>query len=99
MRTLLLLTTLLLLGCQTTSTPSPKLKLGIDVLHESNFAAVAGKRVGLIANPASVDSRLRSTVDILQHQDRCKLVALFGPEHGLFGDEYAGEQVADRTDA
>src|SRR3954471_4113075 len=91
---------ILLLGCQsTTSHPSQKLKLGIDVLAESNFAQVAGKRVGLIANPASVDSQLRSTVDLFKQQDRCKLVALFGPEHGIYADEYAGEQISDRTDS
>src|SRR4051812_47785301 len=87
------------LGCQSNQTPSSRIKLGIDVLCESNFAQVGGKRVGLIANPASVDSHLRSTVDLFKQQDRCKLVALFGPEHGIYADEYAGDEVSDRTDA
>ena len=71
-------------------------KFGIDVLRESNFQPLAGKRVGLVANPASVDSRLVSTVDVLANQDRFKLVALFGPEHGIYGDVYAGARVDDR---
>jgi len=71
-------------------------KFGIDVLRESNFDALAGKRVGLVANPASVDSRVIGTVDVLATQDRFKLAALFGPEHGIYGDAYAGAKVEDR---
>ena len=71
-------------------------KFGIDVLRESNFKDLAGKRVGLVANPASVDSRLVSTVDVLANQKQFKLVALFGPEHGIYGDAYAGAKVEDR---
>lgn len=74
-------------------------KLGVDVLQEEGFAALDGKKVGLVANPASVDGALRSTVDVLRGTERCKLVALFGPEHGVSGDEYAGVKVADRSDA
>lgn len=74
-------------------------KLGVDVLREENFAAIEGRRIGLVVNPASVDSSLRPTAEILRETDRCKLVALFGPEHGVYGDEYAGVKVADRTDA
>jgi uncharacterized protein YbbC (DUF1343 family) len=71
-------------------------KFGIDVLRESNFEAVAGKRLGLVMNPASVDSRLVSTADVLAQTDRCKLVALFGPEHGIYGAAYAGAKVDDQ---
>jgi uncharacterized protein YbbC (DUF1343 family) len=73
-------------------------KFGIDVLRESNFDAIAGKRVGLVANPASVDSRLVSTVDVLAQTQRCKLAALFGPEHGIYGAESAGAKVEDNVD-
>src|SRR5215471_13072325 len=100
MRIFPILVASLLIGCQTaSSTSSPKkIKLGIDVLRDSNFQQLSGKRVGVIANPASVDSNLVSTVDLFKRQNTCKLVALFGPEHGLYADEYAGEQVADRVD-
>jgi uncharacterized protein YbbC (DUF1343 family) len=71
-------------------------KFGVDVLRESNFEGLASKRVGLVVNPASVDSRLMSTVDVLANQNRFKLTSLFGPEHGIYGDEYAGAKVEDR---
>jgi uncharacterized protein YbbC (DUF1343 family) len=73
-------------------------KLGIDMLRESNFEAVRGKRFGLVAHPASVDSQFVSTVLTLHHSKVGELVALFGPEHGVFGDVYAGDKIADRND-
>jgi uncharacterized protein YbbC (DUF1343 family) len=71
---------------------------GIDVLREDQFQALQGKRVGLVANPASIDSRLVPTVDVLHQAQQVNLVALYGPEHGVYGDEYAGDRVEDRTD-
>ncbi len=58
-----------------------------------------GKRVGLITNPTGVDSQLKSTVDILNEAPGVKLVALYGPEHGVRGDIYAGDHVETVTDA
>lgn len=76
-----------------------KVKLGIDVLRDQQFAPLRGKRVGLVANPASVDSSLGPTIDILHDSPEVNLVALFGPEHGVYGDEYAGERIENRVDA
>jgi len=73
-------------------------KLGVDVLRESGFEALGGKRVGLVAHPASRDSRFVSTVEVLRDAPGVELVALFGPEHGVYGDAYAGDKIADRSD-
>jgi uncharacterized protein YbbC (DUF1343 family) len=73
-------------------------KLGVDVLREGGFEVLRGKRVGLVAHPASRDSRFVSTVDVLRGAGDVELVALFGPEHGVYGDEYAGDKIADRSD-
>ena len=75
-----------------------QVKLGIDVLRDDGFKLLKGKRVGLVAHPASVDSSLIPTVEILRTAPGVKLVALFGPEHGVWGDEYAGDKIPDRTD-
>ncbi len=75
-----------------------KVKTGIEVLKEQNFALLKGKRVGLITNPTGVDSQLNSTIDLLHNSKNVKLVALYGPEHGVRGDFDAGEQVASSTD-
>ncbi|MDP3914556.1 MAG: DUF1343 domain-containing protein [Bacteroidota bacterium] len=75
-----------------------KVKTGIEVLRENNFKILQGKRVGLITNPTGVDSQLKSTVDILNEAPGVKLVALYGPEHGVRGDVYAGDKVETTID-
>jgi len=75
-----------------------KVKPGIEVFRDSGFKILQGKRVGLITNPTGVDSQLKSTVDILNEASGVKLVALYGPEHGVRGDEYAGDKVETATD-
>ena len=71
---------------------------GIEVLRGEQFAPLKGKHVGLITNPTGVDSRLRSTIDILKSAPGVNLVALFGPEHGVRGDHAAGDKVDSYTD-
>jgi uncharacterized protein YbbC (DUF1343 family) len=73
-----------------------QVKPGIEVLAERGFDLLQGKRVGLVTNPTGIDSRLRSTIDILH--EHVNLTALFGPEHGVRGDFTAGDQVGDAVD-
>lgn len=73
-------------------------KTGIEVLKESNFKLLQGKRVGLITNPTGVDNNLKSTIDILHQASGVKLVALYGPEHGVRGDVHAGDKITDFKD-
>ena len=70
-----------------------QVKTGIDVLKESNFKILEGKKVGLITNPTGVDKNLKSTVDIFYEAENVNLTALYGPEHGVRGDHAAGEYV------
>jgi uncharacterized protein YbbC (DUF1343 family) len=72
---------------------------GLEVLVEEGFEPLLGKRVGLVTNPSGVDRNFRSTIDILYQAPEVNLVALYGPEHGVRGDVYAGDHVADATDA
>lgn len=71
---------------------------GIEVLRNSNFEILKNKRIGLITNPTGVDSRLKSTVDILAEAKEVNLVALFGPEHGVRGNFSAGDKVDSNID-
>ena len=75
------------------------IKLGIDVLEDQQFASLKGMRVGLITNATGIDSRGISTVDALLHAPGVHLVALFGPEHGVYGADWAGQYVASSVDA
>ena len=70
-----------------------KVKTGIEVLRERNFDILKGKRVGLVTNPTGVDSKLKSTIDILFGSKEFTLTALYGPEHGVRGNYTAGEHV------
>lgn len=76
-----------------------QVKTGIEVLKEQNFKCLEGKRVGLITNPTGVDNKLKSTIDILYEAPNVKLVALYGPEHGVRGDIHAGDKVDNSADA
>lgn len=73
-------------------------RVGVDVLESRGFEGLKGKRVGLVTNPSGVDRNLRSTIDILNEAEDVNLVALFGPEHGVRGDAYAGDIVDDSVD-
>ena len=77
---------------------APKVMLGIDVLESMQFSPLKHKRVGLLTHPAGVNRNGRSTVDILYKARNVKLVALFGPEHGIYGDEKADVPVLDKID-
>jgi uncharacterized protein YbbC (DUF1343 family) len=72
--------------------------LGIDVLEAGGFRQIAGKRIGLLSHPAGVNRHGVSTIDVLLRAKNAKLVALFGPEHGIHGDIPASQNIADTID-
>ena len=74
-------------------------RTGIDVLEAEHFAALRGKHVGLITNASGRSTDGRRTIDLLAHAPGVKLVALFGPEHGLAGAAEAGAKVGSSRDA
>jgi len=75
-----------------------KIQLGIDVLAISKFRELRGKRVGLLTHPAGVNRQGVSTIEVLRGSPHVHLVALFGPEHGIYGNEKANVPVASRID-
>ena len=64
-------------------------KFGIDRLLESPELQkpLLGRRVALLAHPASVTGGLVHTMDALAAIDDLQLAAAFGPQHGLRGDK------------
>jgi uncharacterized protein YbbC (DUF1343 family) len=73
-----------------------QVRTGIDVLVREEFKRLAGRRVGLVTNHTGVDSTGASTIDLLAKAPGVKLVALFGPEHGIRGQ--LDTLVADSKD-
>jgi uncharacterized protein YbbC (DUF1343 family) len=58
--------------------------LGSERLLESGM--LAGRRVGIVCNPASIDGHFRHVADRLAADARLRLLALFGPQHGFRSD-------------
>jgi uncharacterized protein YbbC (DUF1343 family) len=65
------------------------MKFGIDrLLEDYNLRKpLSGKRVALLAHPASVTADLTHSLDALASLPDIKLSAAFGPQHGLRGDK------------
>ena len=65
------------------------MNFGIDrlVADRELRRPLAGRRVALLAHPASVTSRLQHSLDALAGLDGVRLSAAFGPQHGLRGDK------------
>jgi uncharacterized protein YbbC (DUF1343 family) len=65
------------------------MKTGLDRLLEDRGLRkpLTGRRVALLAHPASVTTDLRHSLDALAELDDLKLTAAFGPQHGLRGDK------------
>jgi uncharacterized protein YbbC (DUF1343 family) len=65
------------------------MKFGIDRLLADRAVRkpLAGRRIGLLAHPASVTADLRHALDALAAHEDFKLSVAFGPQHGLRGDK------------
>jgi uncharacterized protein YbbC (DUF1343 family) len=67
----------------------PSIRFGIDRLlaEPALRRPLAGKRIALLAHPASVTADLTHSLDALAALPDLKLSAAFGPQHGLRGDK------------
>src|SRR5207237_6103653 len=65
------------------------MRFGIDRLLEKPALRkpLAGRRVALLAHPASLTRQFVHALDALAALDDIELVAAFGPQHGLRGDK------------
>src|SRR6266700_1832382 len=77
---------------------SAEVQLGSEVLAANGFKELQGKRVGLITNPCGINRSGESAIDLLRNAPGVRVVALFEPEHGVYGDVKAGENIRDKTD-
>lgn len=76
----------------------PAVLLGIDVLEADGFAAVKGKRIGLLTHPAGVNRHGVSTIEVLRRAPGVNLVALYAVEHGLYNQLPDSTPFADTVD-
>jgi uncharacterized protein YbbC (DUF1343 family) len=77
------------------------MKFGIDrlIADPALRAPLIGKRIALLAHPASVTADLKHSMDALAAVGDIKLSAAVGPQHGLKGDKQDNmEESPDYTD-
>jgi len=79
--------------------PPAEVLCGIDVLKRDGFKLLAGRKLALITNHTGRDREGNRTVDLLLKAPDVKLVKLFSPEHGFYGqlDEKVGDTVDKAT--
>ncbi|GAA2609773.1 exo-beta-N-acetylmuramidase NamZ domain-containing protein [Streptomyces tubercidicus] len=63
---------------------------GFDRLAADGYRLLDGQRVGIVTNPTGVTHDVRHIVDVMHADDRVRLTAVFGPEHGFRGTAQAG---------
>jgi len=77
------------------------IKLGIERLLDEEIELLAGARVGLVCNQASVNHQFHHAADLFHRHPQINLTALFGPQHGIRGDVQDNmietEHATDRT--
>jgi uncharacterized protein YbbC (DUF1343 family) len=71
---------------------------GLEVLLRDSVHLVRGKRVGFLTNQTAVTSTGESGIDLLHASPEVKLVALYGPEHGLRGNVEGGRKIDSAVD-
>ena len=94
--------TLALIAPMRAAAPAPRhagpVLPGLEVLLRDSLHLVRGKRVGLITNHTAVTHDGRSAIDLLHEHPDVRLVALFGPEHGIRGTVDGGEHIGTTRD-
>jgi uncharacterized protein YbbC (DUF1343 family) len=83
----------LVILCSVPSLLFGRVKTGLDVLVEQDFAPIAGKRVGVIANQNALTWDHRNIVEVMAKSGRVKLTAIFAPEHGFSVTKQAGANI------
>jgi len=74
-----------------------KVVTGLENLLGNHLNLIEDKRLGVIANHTSVNSNGEHIIDLLSNHG--KVVAAFGPEHGIKGDIAAGETITDHVES
>jgi uncharacterized protein YbbC (DUF1343 family) len=75
------------------------IQTGIERLAAEPLEALRGKRLGLLANPASVDRHFHHSRNIVDRHFPDQIKALFSPQHGFFAEKQdnmiASEDMTD----
>lgn len=94
---LILLISLLLFtsNCAQENSNPQNVLTGADVLISENLDLIKGKNLGIITNQTGVLRNGTHLIDTLNSIPGIKIKALFGPEHGIRGNNEAGKVLND----
>jgi uncharacterized protein YbbC (DUF1343 family) len=62
------------------------IRIGLDTFEKNWPKKLKGSRIGLLVHPASVNRRLEHAVNLFVKSKKLTLNALFGPQHGIYGE-------------
>ena len=77
---------------------SNRVKIGAEVFLEKYLDIIKGKKIGIVTNHTGVLPDGRHIVDVLNSIPDVKIVALFGPEHGIRGEVPDGKSISHGVD-
>jgi len=63
------------------------IKTGLEVLLTQKPEWINSKRLGLLANPASIASSLKNAVELINYKFPNQLKAIFSPQHGYYASK------------
>lgn len=66
---------------------TPRVKIGLDTFYDNPPECLKGRRLGLLANPASITSQFIHAKDLIANLFPGQLSALFSPQHGFFAEK------------
>jgi len=58
---------------------------GLEIIYNNFPSQLKGKRIGVLCHAPSITSDFLHITDFLFRRNDCRLSAIFGPQHGLFG--------------
>lgn len=77
---------------------APRVKTGLDVLIESEYVQLKGRKVMVLTNPTGVTPALDLGLDVMVQSGKVNIVGIMGPEHGFRGTAPAGGSESSFTD-
>lgn len=60
-------------------------KTGLEIILSHFPEKLRGKRIGILCHAPSINSSFEHITDLFSERKDCRLTAIFGPQHGLYG--------------
>ena len=76
-----------------------RVKTGLEILAEENWARISGSRVGVLSNHTALNQRCEHLVDLLHKSPSVNLARIFAPEHGFRAEAQDMIPVNNQTDS